>query len=258
MKRTRFKPIAGVVLGREDLARAFTLLQREAAKRDPPRTNPMITISSDDGTMTETDDPTVLDDLAGARGPRRIELRYSDHRARRISVVLEEVRGGRHNSAFRVSGENAEWVDAIFAEFERLFAAARRQSRLLARIRWLIIVPVAIAIGYSWTVVLSRNIRLLLPEAAGSTPPSRVTRFFGDHRLLLYEIFLILFCLPWLVLARSLVGWVEQLWPAVEFDFATDHRRRARRVRFRLAVITALLALPIVIAQVNSRIFGLP
>ncbi|HTV88738.1 MAG TPA: hypothetical protein VME41_06955 [Stellaceae bacterium] len=259
MKRTRYKPIADVVLTKDDLSSLLAVLRRRAAA-DGAGFVPTITILSDGGAITETDDPTIFDDdVVDHRSSKRIELRYSDHRAKRISVVLEEAdRGSWHKSAFTVTGDDAAWVDAAFAELERLFAAVRPQSRILARVRWAIIIPAAIAIAYSWTVVLSRNVQLLLPAADGQPAPSAIARFFGEHRLLLYETFLILFCLPWLALARSLVGWVERLWPTVEFDFGPDRRNRRARVRFRLAVITGLLVLPILIALVNRRGFGPP
>lgn len=260
MTLARSKPIANVVLGKADLARVFALLQNQAAACDPPTFSPTITIVSDDGTITQTDDPTILDDdVVDQHRSRRIEIRYSDHRAHKVCVTLEEeTRGSWQKSAFIVSGEEAVWVDATFAELDRLFATARPQSQLFARLRWVIIVPAAIAIAYSWTVLLSRSIHLLLPGGRGSAAPTAaIARFFGEHRLLLYEIFLILFCLPWLVLARSLVGWVEQLWPRVEFDFGPGRRDRNRRVRFRLAVIAVLLVLPIAIALVNGRVFDL-
>jgi hypothetical protein len=258
MKLTRYRPIADVVLDKADVENLFALLQREAAASDVGAAATM-TVLSADGMITETDDPMIFDDdIVDHRKSRRIELRYSDRHARRIFVVLEEEeRGSWHKSAFTVSGDDPAWVDARFAELERSFVAVRPQSKALARLRWVIIIPSAIAIAYSWTMVLSRNVELLLPRAAGGAPPSTVARFFGEHRLMLYEIFLILFCLPWVVLARSLVGWVEKLWPAVEFDFGPDRRNRRRKVRFRLAVITALLVLPIVIALVNGRVFGL-
>jgi hypothetical protein len=209
--------------------------------------------------ITETDDPTIFDDdIVDHRKSKRIELRYSDRHARRIFIALEEEeRGSWHKSAFTVSGDDQVWVDARYDELEHLFVAVRPQSKAMARLRWVIIIPAAIAIAYSWTVVLSRNVELLLPEAAGHAPPSPLAQFFGEHRLLLYQTFLILFCLPWVVLARSLIGWVEKLWPAVEFDFGPDRRNRRKKVRFRLAIITVLLVLPILIALVNGRMFGL-
>ena len=258
MRRTRSKPIADVVLSKADLAQLFALLQRQAMEDADAGFPPMVTIVSDDGAITETDDPTIFDDdIVDHRESKRIELRYSDHRARRISVILEEEeRGSWHKSAFTVSGDEANWVDARFAALERLVAGVRPQSKLMARLRWAIIIPAAIAIAYSWTIVLSRNVQLLLPAAAGGPPPSPVARFFAEHPLLLYQFFLILFSLPWLVLARSLVGWVERLWPAVEFGFGPEHESRRRRVRFRLAVITTLLVLPILIALINRSAIG--
>jgi hypothetical protein len=258
MKRTRSKPISDVVLSKADLAHLFALLQRQAADDGDAGFSPTVTIVSDDGTITETDDPTIFDDdIVDHRKSRRIELRYSDHLARRISVILEEEeRGSWRKSAFTVSGDEAAWVDARFAELERLLAAVRPQSKLVARLRWVIVIPAAIAIAYSWTIVLSRDVQLLLPAAAGGPPLSLISRFFGEHRLLLYQIFLILFALPWLVLAHSLVGWVERLWPAVEFDFGPEHKRRRRKVRFRLAVIATLLVLPIFIALIDRSAIG--
>lgn len=253
MKRTRSKPIADVVLSKADLTQLFALLQRQAADDAEAGFPPMVMIVCGDGTITETDDPTIFDDdIVDHRKSKRIELRYSDHRARRILVILEEAeRGSWHKSAFTVSGDDAAWVDARFAELERVLAAVHPQSKLIARLRWVIIIPAAIAIAYSWTIVLSRNLQLLLPAPPGGPPPSLVARFFGEHRLVLYETFLILFALPWLVLARSLVGWVERLWPAVEFNFGPERESRRRRFRFRLAVITVLLVLPILIALIN-------
>jgi hypothetical protein len=264
MRRTRYKPIADVVLSKANLLDAFVLLQRRAAELPDDAAaaviRPTIRVVSDNGMITETDDPTILDDdVVDHRRSKRIELRLSDRRDKKISVSLEEQhRGSWHDSAITVSGADAQWVDQAFADLERLFAAARPQSQLLARIRWIIIIPAAIAIAYSWTVVLSQNITLLLPEAATRSPPSWIAQFFGAHRLFLYGVFLGLFGLPWLFLARQLVGWVEQLWPTVEFDFGPDHRRtRRKKVRVRLAVIITLLTLPIVIALINRNVFGL-
>jgi hypothetical protein len=253
MKRTRWKPIADVVLSKTDLTQLFAVLQREATDGAEACFPPTVTIISGDGTITETDDPTVFDDdIVDHRASKRIELRYSDHRARRISVSLEqEERGSWHKSVFTVSGDDAGWVDTRFAELERVFASVRPQSKLMVRLRWAVIIPAAIAIAYSWTVVLSRNVQLLLWATSSSPPPSPVALFLVEHRLILYQIFLIVFALPWLVLARSLVGWVERLWPAVEFNFGPERENRRRKVRFRLTVITVLLVLPIVIALIN-------
>jgi hypothetical protein len=256
MKRTCHKPIADIVLAKADVRNLFALVRREAATTGAD-TTATITVLSADGMITETDDPTIFDDdIVDHSKSQRIELRYSDRRARRILIALEEEeRGSWHKSAFTVSGDDPRWVDARVAELEHLFAAVRPQSKAMARLRWIIIIPAAIAIGYSWTTVLSRNIALLLP-GVGRSPPSSVARFFGEHRLLLYQIFLILFALPWVVLARSLVAWVERLWPAVEFDFGPEHGSRRTKVRFRLAIIATLLVLPILIALVNRRWFG--
>jgi hypothetical protein len=256
MKRTRYKPIADVVLGKADVQNLFGVLQREAAASGVAAT---ITVVSADGMITETDDPTIFDDdIVDHRKSRRIELRYSDRQSRRVIIALEEEqRGSWHESVLSVSGDDRGWVDTAFTELESLIAAVRPQSQFMARLRWVIIVPAAIAIAYSWTIVLSRNVELLLPAAAGSAPPSRVARFFGEHRLMLYAVFLVLFALPWIVLARSLVGWVERLWPAVEFDFGPDQGSRRKRIRFRLAILAILLVLPIAIALANRRMFGL-
>jgi hypothetical protein len=89
-----------------------------------------------------------------------------------ISIILkEEDIDTRGDSYFRVSGDDPARVDATFVDLERAFNAIRPQSLLVHKLRWIITIPLAVAIGYSWTRLIAPIIAAVVPSPAEGAEP---------------------------------------------------------------------------------------
>jgi hypothetical protein len=160
-----------------------------------------------------------------------------------------------HKNTLSVSGEDPGWVDATFLELERILDAVRPQSRLLRRFRWVAIIILATAIGWSWNQLSGQVLSVFFSDEA-TTPPPKWAVYLMEHQPLRYSLSLMLTTFTGFFPSLSLIAWLKKLWPPIEFDFGPEHLKRRKRLRGRLSIVITILLLPFAIEVFKRYALG--
>lgn len=194
------------------------------------------------GQISETmaEDAAVFDnDVLDSQKSISIQLKYENYAVGKAIRVDLAAGHAFKQSDFTVSGDDTSWVDARFAELERIFAAVKPQSTIAHKYRFLVITPLAAALGYTFLFLYS----FVIPKIQLAAPAW--LDYVVAHDALRGLFILGLSCLVGWIPATIVEGWVEKLWPSIEFDFGPEHLNQEKNIRFRLGVVFSLLVIPI-------------
>lgn len=256
MKRTRSKTISNRVITKANLELIWALLMRNARADDAALRSdaklqninfnmelPTVTVSSAGSLNTEADSDAIFDnDVIDLQKSLSINLRYANYKSgKSVSAGFREGDEGLIlNSSFSVSGNDPAWVDATFADMDRIVDSIRPQSTAFKRFRPLITTLLAFSIGWSTQLIWG----LLLPDSVYSGPPPSWVIFLRHHLAFAYAIEVVITYVGGIIPAMFVSSWVARLWPSIEFDFGPEHLKQTKRVRARLSTVAALLLLP--------------
>lgn len=250
-----------MVICKDDLRRLWAILAREAdadyaevpeAERVAmAKVMPAFIVGSAGMISTSSESDSILDnDVIDIHKTLAVDLSYQNPRTKKNieMTILEGDRRDRDN-IFSIRGEDPKWVDAIYSEFEMVFGAVRPQSKLFSQWRVLIIFALALAIGYSYAIIIKW---LLAPYSA---PIASWDAFFHVHIWLFWALQITIWTVTGWFPAWYLCLWVQGLWPSIEFDFGPEHLKARKNTRARLGTVSALLVLPFALEALGHFVF---
>lgn len=261
VKRKRSKDLGRLIVSKTDLKNFWNVLERHAVtdaqiteferKANPNRyfpddSRPKISISSAGGITTDADDGAVLDnDVLDTLKTESVSLSYNTYYPKNKSITIHFKErysyfdtGGGYLS---VNGDDVAWVDATFAELERIASAVKPQSKWFEDWRTSIVAVFAILIGFIFAQAMT------LLSGPDNSPEPHWIAFAKAHPPLMWLLAVgLFFCFGYFP-AAGLANWIGQLWPTMEFDFGPEHLKAPKEKRARIGAVAVLVVIPLLL-----------
>lgn len=255
MKQTKKLEIKHRIFRACDLKRISAVFDRQKQSAEDSNQNYHIkyTVSFDDQTSFESDSSVIFDDssIVETKRPVAIGFVFFNHSLSR-HMEIELTHGNlNYRNYITVSGKESSWVNDNFTKLKEIIEGAESQSSWLSKHPHLLLNVMALCVG---SLAILTITTFAYSIAANKTPSvyvlsEAVSKLKFAHNPA-FHIFGFFFSLSigYAFGAYNIYQWFISAWPNIELDFGADHLKREKRIRERIAAITALVIIPVLIA----------
>jgi hypothetical protein len=232
--------------------------QKEAAaSKKKINLNTTYTVRFSDDTRFESDTPEVFQEESLTEYGRPIAVamyyrNYTDNSY--ITIHLTHGDADFHGNEAEVSGSDSAWLNANFQGLQDALNRVKRQKGLSLRRHQTLLLNL-IALGIGSAVFLAMD---LLDWVLGKTGHQAFGRLPAPWVQVLSSLGVFLIFVKWFFRwflglgwgAFSVRRWLLSMWPSIEFDFGLPHLQTEAIQRGRLAAVSALIIVPILISMI--------
>jgi len=261
LKETRKLHIKDKVFNIDDLKKIALIFEEQAslARQNGERSSIEYELHFSDDTTVESEALDILeDDILFSKRPISVQFSYHNYSLnRRISLSLNHGDSSYGNTII-VSGQEREWVNAIFARLTEILKGVTPQESWIKRHPTLLLNVIALGIGTFGCFLIDTIFKFTFANVdlgRHITPPKEgtflhfLTIVIKSNTLIFYILgWIWRWCLGFFWGAYKVRRWFLNLWPSIELDIGPEHFKIEKQKRKKLYAVAVLVIFPIVTA----------
>ncbi len=265
MRKEISKAIGNKIIKKTDLIKITNFIFNEYKKcDDSSRAIFNITIHCENNEIrryekTNLEENSILD----LKKILRLKIDFTDYQVQK-NIVLELHQGNdEYFNQYTVAGDEDDWVNSTDIKIEEILYAITPQNKIFKKIKRIMFHFLSLNIGFFFSKILFLILDKLGYKPIKSDPDlSNPFTFLFDKLLTSFPtskyIFYVAACW-WLGMGILFLFWPsykkywENICPSIEFDFGPEHTKYSKINRKRIATITTLILIPMLLQIIFAQ-----